>query len=846
MLDNRLSHSIRLALFATFASLSATALAQDDNPESGEQTLETIVVTGSRIKRADIEGALPIQVIDRAQIDASGDVSVAELMRDSTFASFGNFRPQSGSTGQSTSDIDLRGLGSQRTLVLIDGRRVAKTPFTGANANLNLIPVSAIERIEILSDGASAIYGSDAIGGVVNLITRKDFQGAEVSYTRGNPSVRGGDTEVGSASFGASGDRGRVLATVSYNKRGIVFTRDQIGGDILGVSFFGNNYRLPNAAGTGPAGVNLPLPGFNCSGNNFYETNPGGPGNICSFNFNAIAANDASTDTSALFVSGDYQINDNWSTYMQASVARNESFGRYAPTAGQVFVPEGSPNDPVPGDNLGAYVRHRFAAVGPRDDTTDENTYDVLVGFRGRLGETVDLDVGVRQFEDQGYILGHNYIVRRLAEAAIAEGRYDLRDPFGSDRETLDSISATINRDSHWYSRELYATASFELFEMGGGASSMAVGGEWRSEDYADIYDSLQASGEIEGSAGNSAAGTRYVRSAFFEWLFPFSDTLEFTVAGRFDKYSDYGSDFAPKVAFRWQPMDQLTFRGSYGAGYAAPSLPQLYTSAAFSADSVIDLRSCQAVGRTDCAANPQVQVDATVISNPELKSEQSKQYSFGLAADPLDWLNLTVDYYHTQIDDTITNVGPQTLVTRQNLGIPLPAGLSVQRDPTTGAIVLIVRGATNEGDLKTNGVDFSIGANFELGAFGTLTSRLQGTKVLGWELDGTEFAGSFGAPDLRLGLNNTWTLGDWSVAFNSNFIDGTPEDTVSPAIGGYTTHDLQLVWKAPWNATLALGATNIGDKYPSLDSAFQGRPWNFYLYDAYGRTPYVRYTQTF
>lgn len=850
-----LSKAIRWSLLtASLGLLASPVLAQDESEEESK-ALDTIVVTGSRIQRADLEGALPVQVIDRAQIDASGDISVAELLRDSTFASFGNFRPQSGSSGQSNSDIDLRGLGSQRTLVLIDGRRVAKSPFTGANANLNLIPVGAVERIEILSDGASAIYGSDAIGGVVNIITRKDFQGAEISYTTGNPAVKGGDIEGGSVTFGASGDRGRVLATVSYNKRGMIFTRDQIGGNALGLSTFGNNYRLANAAGTAPTGAFIPMPGFDCGGSGlgngglqdlFFQTNPGGEGNTCSFNFNAIAANEASATTSALFTSGDYQINDDWSTYFQASVTRNESFGRYAPTPGQVFVPEGSPNDPVPGDGRGAFVRHRFAAVGPRDTNTDENAYDLMVGFKGRVADSVDLEFGARQYENQAYELGRNFIVRRLAEQSIAQGLYDLRDPFAADRNTLNSISATTNRDATWFGQEVFGTAAFDLFEMGGGASSMAVGLEWRSEEYADVYDSLQSAGEIEGASGNTAGGDRSIRSAFFEWLFPITDTLEVTAAGRFDKYSDYGNDFAPKIAFRWQPMDQLTFRGSYGEGFAAPTLPALTTSAAFSADSVIDLRTCQAFGRTDCATNPQIQVDATVISNPELSSEQSSQYSFGLAADPFEWLDITLDFYNTEIDGRIAALTSQTLITRDNNGIALPPGLSVQRDPVTGGVVLVVRGQTNEGDVETRGVDFSVGTNFDFGNAGALQSRLQGSWINTFKIDNVEFIDTFGTPDLRLGLLNTWTLGDFGVNFNSNLIGGTDADSTNLAIGSYVTHDLQLTWKTPWNGTLAVGATNIGDKYPDLNSATGGRPWNFFLYDAYGRTPYVRYTQAF
>src|SRR5690606_25483519 len=147
---NQLSNAIRFALFAGAASmLAAPAFAQDSDSET--TTLDTIEVTGSRLKRADVEGAVPVIVIDRAQIDASGDVSVADVLRDTTFASFGNFKPQSGSSAQSLATIDLRGLGSGRTLVLVDGRRAPTNPMSASSgSDLNAIPLAAVERIEIL------------------------------------------------------------------------------------------------------------------------------------------------------------------------------------------------------------------------------------------------------------------------------------------------------------------------------------------------------------------------------------------------------------------------------------------------------------------------------------------------------------------------------------------------------------------------------------------------------------------------------------------------------------------------------------------------------------------------
>jgi iron complex outermembrane receptor protein len=157
---------------------------------------QTIEITGSRIKRADVEGSLPVTVIKREELEASGSVTVAEFIRTTTFTSFGNFRPQSGSSAQGFSEANLRGLGSRRTLVLVDGRRVAKDPQVGDAVDMNSIPMAAVERIEILTDGASATYGSDAIGGVINVILRKDFEGGVIQVGETRTDVPGGDRKV--------------------------------------------------------------------------------------------------------------------------------------------------------------------------------------------------------------------------------------------------------------------------------------------------------------------------------------------------------------------------------------------------------------------------------------------------------------------------------------------------------------------------------------------------------------------------------------------------------------------------------------------------------------------------
>lgn len=836
---NLLSDAVRFGLVAGLATAVVAPAAFAQEAEEGEATtLDRIEVTGSRLKRADIEGAVPVIVIDRASIDATGDVSVADVLRDSTFASFGNIRPQSGSSAQSLATVDLRGLGSGRTLVLIDGRRAPTNPMSASlGADLNAIPLAAVERIEILSDGASAVYGSDAIGGVVNVILRKDFNGAELRYGYGSTAVTGGDLEDVSAVFGTSSDRGRLIGGASYSSRGMVFTRDQIGGDVLGVSTYGNNYQNNGWQA---------VPGFDCNANGFWMI----PGtNTCSFDFNSVAANEASVENTSVFVRGDYQINDDWTVYMTATTTKVETFGRYAPVPGQVRAAEGTVQDLVHGDGRATVYRHRFAAAGNRDNYTDTTNSDYLVGFTGQLTDTISVDFGARRTDYKYIQNGYGYIIQSLAEAQINAGNYLLTDPFGASQDVLNSFTATIGRNSFYKSAEYFGSVNFDLFEMGGGISNAVVGAEYREDRFQDLYDSLSQAGVVLGSAGGASAGSRDVTSAYFEWLLPFTSAFDITLAGRYDKYSDYGNDFSPKIAARWQPLDNLTFRASWGQGFRAPGLDILTQAPSFSAEPVNDPRTCAAVNQP---ATCQLQVDTYFIANPSLASEQSDQYSIGVVYDPVDWLDLSLDYYNITVEDTISQIGAQDIINSDNdpgtYG-PIPAGMEIIRDPANGnSIVEITAGYANAGDLKTDGLDFRANTDFDFGTAGRLQNRLTVSWINKYDVTTPqniviEYAGLPGYPELRANLANDWAYGDWNFTWNVNYIEGQSDSDSN--VGGYATNDVQVAWSAPWNGKIAVGATNVGDRYPEL-VPFDGRPWNFYLYDAYGRTVYLRYTQTF
>ncbi|TKB44680.1 TonB-dependent receptor [Thalassotalea mangrovi] len=853
--NNKLAKSVRLALMfgaSATAAISANAFAAEEEAQAEE--VERIEVTGSRIKRTDMEGALPVTVIDRTQIDLSGESSVADLLRNTTFNSTGSFRPQSGSSAQGVSSINLRGIGADRTLVLIDGRRLPKSPSTGGTQDLSTIPMAAVERVEILTDGASAAYGSDAIGGVVNIITRKDFNGMEMKLGAAQIEHEGGDREEGSVVFGSSSDTTRVLGGVSWNKRDIVFARDFPWYEPQ-ASVYGNSF------GTAEAGYYnwTALPGA-CNEPDFVIlessgalANSNGEQIRCGFNYANVSADEASTGNLSLFANAEHEINEDWTVFANASVSKSSSFGRYAPVPDAVFVPADSPNNPTNpdsamydaafGENQGVYAWHRFAALGNRDNEVDSEVMDLVVGGSGEVLDNVFVDFGARRTKSKTYDIGRNYLVRSTAAAYLADGTYDLQFPSQNDADVLNAMKATISRISEFNQDEVYASASFDIIELPAGTMQGVVGFEWRDEYYADQYDSLSEAGQIGGSSGNSAGGGRQARGYYFETLIPVIDNLEVTVAGRQDDYSDYGSDFSPKVAVRWEAIDGLVVRGSWGEGFRAPGLDILTQKTAFSADSVNDPITCAAAGQdADC----EIQVDAYRIANPNLESEQSEQVALGLAWQPLEWFNFSLDYYSIEITDRIAFFSSQNLIDRAEAGDPIPAGLGVTRN-SAGVITQIDTGYGNEGDLETSGFDFNGQFTFEV-LGGDLRSNLQVSYMNEYTIDGgRDYVNDPGVPEMRATLSNSFTISDFDFAWNVNYIGDTAEDagTQEGHIPSWTTHDVQATYNTFFNSKISVGVQNVGGKQPPL-FGYDGRDYNFNLYNGYGRITYVRYTQSF
>ena len=896
LIRNAVHFALTTGVAASLTGMSATAFAQE---EEADKELDKVRVTGSRISRVDLEGPEPVTVISREDIDASGDISVAEVLRGSTFNSFGSFKESSGSSAQSQATVSLRGVGSQRTLVLLDGRRISYAPTLSGAANLNTLPLASVERIEILRDSASAVYGSDAIGGVINVILRKDFEGVQLSAGMGRPTQDGGDEASGSIVGGISSARGNLLFSLEHSERDRIFNGDRLFSRTGLSSFgfpgsFGATDPVSGAfAGTFPD-ARCPAGGPRFDGSQFQDSNSTGtgPGNLCQFNYARTSANEASIRRDNLFVNGTFEISDDTQFFGRATITKAFSFGRYAPTpqvGGSPFLPTmgfDNPNNPTiggvdtNGDGVGDIVSgatngafdlsifYRNVPGGFRDGLVDDILFDSIAGFNGTLDFMggSEWEVAVQHSRQTSQSSDFGFASRSLTQQVIDDGTFDIfgvNDPNGPDPAIARSfaVDGFTNNESRIFGFD--AQISFDLFQMNNGPVPLVVGIEYGDELFSQNFDEQQNQGNIDGSAGGAdIQGDRSRYSVFAETNIPLASLFNVGIAARFDHYNDFGDTVNPKVSLEFRPLDTLLLRATYGTGFRAPTLANLFGTPAQSFNGAVDTLRCNASGGGVPNApglpqgNPCLTTQYQNFSggNVNLDAEESDSYNVGVVWNPIDDFSVTVDYYNIEFDQQISTIPLQQILNNEAAGVG-PGGTQNVFRGNNGKINFIQAGLTNLSGVKTSGVDLDVTYSFGFETFGDFTARGAVSHVLDFETETnpgsgfTDFiAGNF-VPDYRANLSLQWTKGDVGVNLIGEFIEASDDGTTlaggyANELGSWTTWNLQFNYATPWDGRLAIGARNLFDKDPPLNQSLSHPFYSNQLHDIYGRVPYVRYEQ--
>ena len=886
------------AALACVAGVSAAvgvsgAAAQAQNPDVPSNTRPEarpdirVEVTGSNIRRVEGEGALPVTVITREQIDRSGATTPMELLQQiSANNSLGatTIANSVGALTLSAQTASLRGLGGGRTLVLINGHRIEN--FSGEvqgvqGVNLSSIPFQAIERVEVLKDGASAIYGSDAIAGVINFIMRSDYSGAEIGGYYGSPTRGGGGEQYqasGTVGLGdLSKDRWNVVLSAQYSEQKSL---DQVDRDFSNSSYIPSIGLIGISSNTNPGRITtggigavtnrggparLVSSAADCAPSTFYLNDPN-LGTDCFFDPSRVHGVNMipHEKTWNFFADGRFQISDAWQAYGTLLYARDESnlviqpgpisslftYGPLNNIPSTITLQPSSPFYPhaiaagagVDGQPLD--IRYRTFDNGFRDQTDTNESWEVIGGVKGTWGRW---DVDVSGFYSEGKTTerlngGFQDYTRLLP--ILNSGVVNFFGPNTPDVVALERsanfVGDAFNGTSKSYGAQ--AKTSGEVYRLPAGPLAVAFGIEARREEFDQIMDPALESGNITGYGGpikSTRDKSRDQYAAFGEVNVPIVRGLEGDVAVRYDHYSDFGSTTNPKFSLRWQPTRALLLRGSYGTGFLAPTLYQLFTPqfGGVTQTGLTDPIRCPVTMDTglDCST----QFGVLFGGNAKLKPEESEQTSLGIVFEPIPSASISVDWFKINLKNTIVNgISPLTVLNDlDQFGSLVTRGPADPNFPgLPGRILQINQLYINLGAEHIEGLDVEANWRSPAQAWGRLTFGLSGTYYTRYDAQNPDgsFAGAvantYGTvvtgviPRWKHYVSLTWDQGPWSATlantYQTSYIDQqTDLNGNLRRVGSLSLWDLQGSYTGLRNWKFSLGVKNLFDRDPPVSN---------------------------
>ena len=883
-------NSSALVLAVALVSPTEHALAQED----ADAVPEEIVVTGSRIRRTD-EGALPVQTITQQDIQRTGVTNSEQFLQTLAVAVQGNTNTVTASgagvASGGVSSASLRGLGSQRTLVLVNGRRLSGggTITDSTSVDVNSIPLAAVERVEVLKEGASAVYGSDAIAGVINFILRQDYEGAEVTANYGDTSDGGAVRKVnGVVGFGNLAEEGyNALFVASWQDEEALFGRQRgfadssinVAAENDGTS--GNSFPANVASVDGTVNGNPLAP--NCAPS---VTSPFFGPDVCRYDPAPFLGLLPDSERTSVYGAFRYALSENITAFVEASYSRNKMdfVIQPVPLSDQFTLPENhplfdqepyngfatvllQPSSPyyptewVVGQTGGAtpdlLVRYRSVVTGNREWTDTIEQPRATLGLEGDIGEW-NFDVGLMWSETKLEEVFHNGApsYERILPI-LNSGRVNF---FGENTpEVLAEIDAAQFRGEAYSTKtsiaSIAASATRELMDLPAGPLALAFGAEFRQEGFETNPSPEIQSGDISSYGGNffPIDRDRDVTSAYAELNVPVFDSLELNAAVRFDDYQGTGNKTVPKVSVRWRPNETILVRGSAGRGFRAPSLSELWQPqvTGVTAAGLNDPERCNRVDDNgnlnqdsrDCAT----QFPITLGGNPDLKPEESENYTLGIVVEPTPSFSFGFDAFRINLEDTIIfGVSPTTILANTaQFGDLITRGAPEAATPgLPGRITNIDQVNLNFGETKVEGVDADVRVRFDTG-IGTIAAAIIGTYFSKYDVQNPDGGfesvagkvtpivnGSGGVvPRWHHYLTLGWSSEAWEFTVTQSFqtsyddLPGNFQDTEAPdfrvrEVGSYLTHDVQGAFDGIENLRIAIGVRNVTDRTPPYTNA--------------------------
>jgi len=865
------------------------------------EQLERVEITGSAIKRIDAETAQPVTILKLDDLRKEGVTNVEQII--ARISSSQSQQTTSQSVGLGTGGAtfaDLRGIGQNKTLVLLNGRRIANNSIDGSAPDLNTIPFAAIDRIEVLRDGASALYGTDAIGGVINFITRRSYNGITLTAGFDSPQHAGGKAKNASVVGGLGDldkDRFNILASLDYQKQNRISASQRpfaATGFIPDRGLFSSsgstdpaNYRQGAGPTANPAG-----PACNANPYIFHQSGAG-----CREDFAKFVDLIPETERISGLINGTLKFGDGQQLTVSYFGAHDKNGTLVAPVPfaaltmnpGTPFFP-GNGITPAPTNftinpALPIQLRWRDRPNGPRAQQDINVQQRFATALEGNFAGW-DYNTGIAYNQNRVY----SDLVGGYADGTIITPgvRTGVINPFGDQtaagQALLDSALAignlTFGKSETW---TVDARASRELADWFGAGrpAAIAVGAEYRREKLAFAANTAFAE-KVVASTGTDPAtnqqGSRHVEAIYTELNIPLLKELEVTAAVRYDKYSDFGNTTNPKVSFRYQPLQQLLLRGAYSTGFRAPSLyelnnPQTYNNSANSFNDPVRCPGGVPIAGVSGADNCNTQFITLNGGNKNLNPEKARNFTLGLVFEPLTDVSAGLDFWWVKVKHQIS-VLPDTLIFADPVRYAglfnraADGSLAIDGSQCPGVACGYVSQLTsNLGEINTNGFDLNAAYRLRTTDYGNLRFTFNGTYVIKNEYQQEEngaflqnagiYSGTGPIFRWQHNLSVDWTRGAWGAGvvnhFKTGYGDQNDENRVSdPAfydrVGSYTTWDIYGSWSPIKSLNVLLGIRNVLDRDPPFSN--QGKTFqNGYdprYTDPTGRSYYVRGTYTF
>ncbi len=767
----KITLAVSAAIGGGLVGFAPQALAQ------GAQALERVEITGSLLRRIEGETALPVTTISVEDLQQVGVTNAEQALRVVTQGAASLV--SSGSVSQTNgaaSYASLRSLGAQRTLVLLNGKRVVSNPFSAVAVDLNTLPLAALERIEVLSDGASSTYGTDAIAGVINFITRKSYKGITVGAEAQIPEEGGGEIYRGNVLLGVGNltkDGWNVFGGLNVRKQESLqgtereFMKTSYipsrGFNGLSPTTFPANYTQSSTAVNvnpffpdcaPPLSISTPLP-------------PTLSGNICGADTQGFTTVVPNQDQWSTFLRGSLALGQNHTASLEYFFSSNEINRTIAPSPeGGLTLPNTSPfypgngitpANPALNTALPVSVSWRTTVLGPRANEGTNETQRAVASLEGIIaGWDYQASALWSKSEITTEFLGGYGAISALRNGMQGINGAPFLNPFGQQTPegqaflNANTITGTLQKGEGKL-QSLNAIASRQFGNLPGGPIGVGLAGEYREEEMTFTTDTdrarLTTSSGLAGSAPRRS-GDRDIWATALELSLPVLKGVEVGASVRYDDYSDFGSTTNPKYSLKITPTQNVLIRGSYNTGFAAPTLTQLYlpNQSTFTGSRYNDPVLCPngvvntaagGVASRDCG----IQFQQLQGGNPNLTPEESEAWTIGFVLQPTPTFSFGVDYWDYKIYNNIGTIGDPAifadpakyanLFVRCSVAdparIPTIPGCNV---PGGDPLAYVINTNLNLGDTKTTGFDIQANWNPRSTAYGRFAVNYRASYV--------------------------------------------------------------------------------------------------------------------